>query len=109
MGNLITQITPLDPQNRLIGMVQAQRGFPLSELNALADSPQKTAILELLSSFDPLANEFTLPLGGLQDRMNDLQAARTQLLAFFGTWQSRYHQPGGPLSQYRQKNLTLTQ
>jgi len=73
------------------------------------DSPQKTAILDLLGGFDPLANEFTLPLGGLQDRLNDLQAARTSLVTFFGVWQSRYHQPNGPLSQLRQKDLTLPQ
>lgn len=109
LDGLITQITALDPQNRLIGLVQAQRGFPLAALNALPDSPQKTAILNLLAGFDPMDNEFTLPLGGLQDRLNDLQTARTQLLAFFGTWQSRYHLPNGPLSRFRQKNLTLPQ
>lgn len=109
LDGLIDQITALDPQNRLIRLVQAQRGFPLAALNALADSPQKTAIIDLLSGFDPMDNEFTLPLGGLQDRLNDLQAARTRLLAFFGTWQSRYHQPNGPLSRFRQKNLTLPQ
>lgn len=107
MDDLITQITTLDPQNRLIELVQVQRGFPVDELNALEDSPQKTAILELLAGFDPMANEFTLPLGGLQDRLGDLQSARTGLVAFFETWQNRYHQPNGPLSQFRQKNLTL--
>jgi hypothetical protein len=109
LDDLIARITTLDPQNRLIGLVQTKQAFPLAELNALADSPQKTAILNLLADFDPMANEFTLPLGGLQDRLNDLQGARTQLLAFFSTSQSRYHQPNGPLSLYRQKDLTLPQ
>jgi hypothetical protein len=78
-------------------------------LNALADSPQKTAILDLLAGFDPMSSEFTLPLGGLQDRLDDLETARARLVDFFDTWQSRYHQPNGPLSRYRQKNLTLPQ
>jgi len=109
MDNMIAQITTLDPQNQLIRLVQAQRGFPMAELNALADSPQKTAIQELLAGFDPMSNEFTLPLGGLQDRLDDLESARSGLVTFFDTWQNRYHQPDGPLSRYRQKNLTLPQ
>lgn len=109
LDDLIAQLTTLDPQNRLITLVQAQRGFPVAQVNALPDSPEKTAILDFIAAFDPLDNEFALPLGGLQDRLEDLQEARTHLVTFFSSWQSRYHQPNGPLSRFRQKNLTLPQ
>ena len=105
----IAKITALDPQNRLISLVQAQRGFPVAQLNALPDSPQKTDLLDLIAGFDPLHNDFALPLGGLQDRLDDLQEAHARLLAFFSTWQNRYHQANGPLGRFRQKNLTLPQ
>jgi uncharacterized protein YpuA (DUF1002 family) len=109
MDDLISKLTSLDPQNRLISLVQAQRGFPISALNALENSQAKSDILALLASFNPMADEFTQPLGGLQDRLADLQKARTDFLAFLTIWQNRYFQPNGPLNQYRQKNLTLAQ
>lgn len=109
LDDQIGKITALDPQNRLISLVQAQSGFPMAKLNALDDSPEKSAILDLLANFHPMDNAFTLPLGGLQDRLDDLKAARATLVTFFGVWQSRYHQPSGPLKQFRQKNLTLPQ
>jgi archaellum component FlaC len=106
---LIAQLENLDAQNRLVALVQAQRGFPLAQLQALNNSDEKTALLDLLADFDPLDDAFTEPLGTLQDRKETFKNARTALTAFFPQWQTRYFTANGPLGRYRQKNLTLPQ
>lgn len=106
---LLGQLDSLDAQNRLIALVQAQRGFPLASLQALDTSDEKDALLALLADFDPMDDAFTEPLSILEDRKESFQSARTILTAFFQQWQTRYFQSNGPLSRYRQKNLSLPQ
>ncbi len=107
LDQTIAQLEALDAQNRLIALVQAQRGFPLSQLNSLDASDEKTALLALLNGFNPMDDLFTGTLGGLQDRQTMLREARTRMATFFPQWQTRYFQPGGPLNHFRHGNLTL--
>lgn len=109
LDTLLAQLQALNAQQRLVALVQAQRGFPLAALQAMDPSPERDQLLTILTGFDPMDDAFTVPLGTLEDRKLAFQQARTALEAFFPLWQARYFQPNGPLSRYRRKNLSLAQ
>lgn len=109
MDGLLAPLRDLEPQNRLIALVQAQRGFPRTLLEGLDDTPEKSALLALLARFDPMHRLYTGALGGMQDQLEDWSAQRERLAAFFIVWQDRYFLPGGPLSRYRQPGISAAE
>ena len=107
MDTLMDAIRSLNPQPALIAMVQAQRGFPVAQLQAMADSPEKTALVTLVTQFNPLDPLYNASLGGLQDKLDAWTTQKTALTTFFVSWQQNFFGANGALARYRRPAMTL--
>ena len=108
LASTIAQLESLAPQNRLLALVEAKRVFPRAALDALPDSPQKTALQGVLNNFVPTADVFAKPLGSLEDVLTELKLSKANLATTMATWQARYHNAQSPLQQFRQKDMSVT-
>ena len=107
MDALMAEVANLDPQNALIALVQAKRGFPEMALQNLPDTPEKQALLQLFQNFNPMGNLYTRSFGGLQDMAEDWITRRAQLVTFFNNWQESFFGTNGALARYRRPKMTL--
>jgi hypothetical protein len=107
MDALIARITNIQPQNALVAMVQAKRGFTDSAMQNLPDSVEKQALLALLQDLNPMDSLFSQSLGGLHDLAQDWTSRREQLEIFFEDWQRNFFSANGPLALYRRPGMTL--
>jgi hypothetical protein len=106
-GALVARLNALQPKTRMVNLISAQRGFPRAQLNALPDSPEKTALVELLNGFDPMDASFTAPLDALDRLPPRLQTAKANLETFFTDWDTTYHRPNSPLTKLSQLSVTV--
>ncbi|MEZ4958230.1 MAG: DNA circularization N-terminal domain-containing protein [Saprospiraceae bacterium] len=97
----ITDLENLQPKAKLVSLVAAQRGFPRAALEALPDTSEKLSLLAFLDNFDPLAEEFSLPLNSIEDWKTDLVSAKTTIQNAFANWDARYFSPNSPLEALR--------
>ena len=112
---LLAGITDLDPKNSLSALAQAKNRLePL--VTGLPDSLEKTSLLSVLASFDPMSTRYIEAFGGLGDIADDINKNCIENLnditkyppsGFFTYWDNHYFQPNGPLSKYRLQNITL--
>lgn len=109
IDGVVANLSELDAGNKLIDLVAAHRGFPKTELNALPDSPEKTAILNFINGFDPLGNDFTVPLNSLSTWQQNLSASKINFQDAMSGWDARFHGDNSPLNDLRQTNLTVKQ
>ncbi len=104
---LMQPLRDLQPQNKLVSIVQAVRAFPTAALNALPASQEKTALQNLLQNFNPMDPLYNAAFGGLQDISDNWIARRASLETFFGKWQESFFVPTGALAIYRKPDMTL--
>lgn len=102
---LQTALATLNPQTRLVEIIQAYNSVPRPPLNALPDSPEKTAILAVLARFNPVDAAFGMPYQKAAALQTALTDAHTRLAALLLDWDERYHD-SGPLLALR--NLQAT-
>ena len=107
MDDLMSDVNNINPQNALIALVQAKRGFPEQELQNLPDSSEKQSLLGLLHDFNPMDNLYTQSFGGLQDMTDGWESRRVQLETFFNEWQQSFFGADGALARYRRPGMTL--
>ncbi|PYQ65873.1 MAG: hypothetical protein DMF53_04505, partial [Acidobacteria bacterium] len=98
-------LATLDPQARLVKVVQAYNGVPRARLTALPDSPEKTAILAALDRFNPVDPLFGAPYQKAAELRTALAAAHARLAALLPEWDGRYHE-AGPLTELRHLQAT---
>jgi ABC-type transporter Mla subunit MlaD len=107
MDALMSEVNNINPQNALIALVQAKRGFPEQGLQNLPDTPEKQSLLGLLQDFNPMGNLYTRSFGGLQDMAENWIDRRVQLVTFFNHWQQNFFGANGGLACYRRPGMTL--
>ncbi len=109
IDSLVDTLNLLDPKNQLVAMVAAQRSISRPQVEALADSPEKTALIALLDNFDPIDNSISNPLDGLEDWKEELIAHKAALTTFFADWDTKFHATESPLNELRASGLTLNE
>lgn len=102
---LQTALAALNPPARLVKIIQAYNSVPRPQLDALPNSPEKTAILAVLARFNPVEAAFGLPYQKAAALQTALPDAHTRLAALLLDWDDRYHD-SGPLVALR--NLQAT-
>ena len=95
----------LNPQARLVKIIQAYSGVPRPQLEALPNSPEKMAILAVLDRFNPVDPAFVPPYQKAAELQTALADAHTRLAALLLDWDNRYHE-AEPLAALR--NLQAT-
>jgi DNA-binding FrmR family transcriptional regulator len=103
---LLTVLNTLDPQTRLVNLVQSYRGISQASLNALPDSAEKTALTAALTRFNPIHPSFSAPYQILDTLQKSLTKAKTTLQSDLTDWDDRYHSSNTPLASL--KNLTVS-
>ncbi len=106
---VLNSLAALEPETKHISLVQAYTNFPQSDLEALPNSPEKTAIIEALNRFNPLTPEFGAPYQTLRLYQTKLTEAQNGLQAIMATWDSQFHSQDGTLAAYRIANFDSTQ
>jgi hypothetical protein len=104
-ASLQPMLDTLAPQERLVKIIQAYNAVPRSQLEALPDSPEKTAILTVLNRFNPVDPAFVPPYQKPAELREALAQAGDRLQALFDDWDSRYHE-AGPLAALRDLEAT---
>jgi hypothetical protein len=98
---LQTPLTTLNPQARLTAIVQAFSAISTASVNALPDSPEKTAAQAVLTRLTPMSPAFN----GAYQKMVSLAGALTQATSatttLLGTWDVTYHAPTSTLTTLR--------
>lgn len=79
-------LTTLNPQGRLIALIQAYNAVPRPQLDALPNSPEKTAILAVLNRFNPVDPGFVPPFQRAAELQTALAAARERLMTLLTDW-----------------------
>ena len=97
LQGFIDSLNTLQPQALLTDMIREVRDFP-TDLVAGLPNPQRTAIEALFAGFDPLANEVSAPLAGLQDLLEKLEDIPTNIQEFLADWDVKFHGPHSPLA-----------
>ena len=88
----------VDPHSRLSAIVVAKNAVSRATLNALPDSPEKTAAAAALDRFDPLSTTFMAPFEGLRNLALALSAAKTSAHTLLtDAWDADYTGPDGAL------------
>jgi hypothetical protein len=100
-------LNALNPQTRLVKLIQAYNGVPRAQLAALPSSPEKTAMLAVLDRFNPVDAAFARPYQAATALHTALADAHTRLAALLLDWDSRYHE-AGPLVALRHLQATPT-
>ncbi|MBK8021897.1 MAG: hypothetical protein IPK19_10860 [Chloroflexi bacterium] len=99
-ATLETTLTSLNPQTRLVSLIQAYNGVPRAQLNALPDSPAKAAVVAALDRFNPVDPAFVPPYQRAAELQTAMTEAHSKLTALLADWDSRYHDEG-PLASLR--------
>ena len=91
-------LTSVDPHSKLAAIVLAKNAVSRATLNALPDSPEKTAAAAALDRFDPLSADFTRPFESLRSLALVLAAAKTAAHALLDdAWDANFTGPDGAL------------
>ncbi len=106
---LLTLLNTLNPETRLANLVQADQRIPRPALEALPDSPEKSAIITVLDRFDPTQPAFSVPYRSFADLHTALNNATTNLTGVLVEWDERYHSGDGILAGYRHTQATASQ
>ena len=109
VNNVISVLETLAPQQNLVELISAHRTFPMAALSALPDSPEKTALVNLLNAFDPLDEVYSIPLQKLENWKTALQDAQGEMLPNFSDWDQLYHGANSPLNDLKMAGTTLAQ
>jgi hypothetical protein len=80
----------LNPQGRLVALIQAYNSLPRSQLEALPNSPEKTAILAVLNRFNPIDPAFVPPYQRAAELQSALAAVRSRLGALLSDWENKH-------------------
>lgn len=105
-GALLSALEDLDPQDRLVALVQAYNGVSRQALAALPDSPEKAALTAALDRFNPAQPAFATPYLALEELRQAIQQARASLQALLADWDERFHDADGTLSALRLAQAT---
>ena len=97
-------LNALNPQGRLTLIVQAHARISLA---SLPDSPEKTAIADVLARMSPAQPSFGVSFRALLELQVSLAGAKTALQSLFGDWDTRYLSADSPLTLLR--NLQVGQ
>lgn len=89
-----TMLDTLNPQERIVAVIQAYNGVPRSQLDALPASPEKTALLDVLNRFNPIDPVFAAPYQKPSELLEALTAAQTRVQTLLLDWDSQYHEAG---------------
>lgn len=103
---LLGKLTETGAKTQLVALTGAHRGFPKPALLALPNSPEKTALLDLLDRFDPLDRSFAAPIDSLERWQRGLENLKNELPAAFQNWDARFHGPQSPLAEFQRADLT---
>lgn len=105
-GALLSALEDLDPQDRLVALVQAYNGVSRQILAALPDSAEKTALTAALDRFNPAQPVFAAPYQALEELRQAIQQARASLQALLADWDERFHDADGTLATLRLAQAT---
>lgn len=105
---VLVPLNALDAQTRLTAVVQAYRGCRQA-LEAVAPSPEKSALTATLDLFNPMQPSFNAPYQALDGWRGELAGAKTSLQEVLSDWDARFHPADGILGGFRQSNPTPAQ
>jgi hypothetical protein len=97
---VLAELDELDPQGRLFDIVRGHSGVPRAQLDALPDSPAKSALAAALDRFDPMEPAFGDVYRSLASWRTALEQAKTDLDGMLQGWDERYHGDGRPLTTF---------
>lgn len=97
----------LHAQTALTLLVQRVAAITPAQLNALPDSANKTALLNLLGGIDATSDNFAGVLRQLAQLQATLTAMRDDFTARFTNWDARYHADGGILATLKVANASI--
>ncbi|MBI4876792.1 MAG: hypothetical protein HY822_19315 [Acidobacteria bacterium] len=103
---LKTAIGGLGPGPLLAGLAAAFGSIRRDKVLAMADSPRKTALIDLLDRANPVNARFARPFEGLERWLESLQSAQTEFGKLLEHWDARYHGSGGPLAGFVRPAVT---
>jgi hypothetical protein len=103
---LLAALDTLNPAGRLATLIQVYYTFPRPALEALPDSPEKTAILAALDRFNPSQPAFNAAYQALADLRTALLAAQANLATATADWDARYHPADGILASLQKTGAT---
>jgi ElaB/YqjD/DUF883 family membrane-anchored ribosome-binding protein len=101
LNPLTAALGTLAPQQRLTAIIHAHRAVSPTALAALPDSPEKTAIAEVLERSNPMQAEFARPYRALDVLRRDLAASRASLGVGLQNWDQRHHGAGSAFGKLR--------
>ncbi|MBI5957616.1 MAG: hypothetical protein HY866_02705, partial [Chloroflexi bacterium] len=104
-ASIQTMLNTLNPQARLVKVIQSYNSVPSQQLAALPDSPEKTAVLAVLNRFNPIDPAFGTPYQKSAKLHEALTQTQGQLQLALADWDSRYHE-AGPLFALRDLQAT---
>jgi len=104
---LISTLQSLNAQSTLTTLVQRVSAVTPAQLNALPDSANKTALLNLLGGIDATADSFA----GAYRQLAQLQTALTTMqgdfTARFNGWDARFHASNGVLANLQAGDISI--
>jgi len=109
VDTLLATLQTLNPQTRLLSLVQAYRSLSPAALNALPDSPEKIALVAVIARFNPIQSEFNAPYQLLTDLTTALNQSKTALQMGLEGWDERYHTVDSVLAPLQNLTASPTQ
>jgi len=106
-GTTTTALQTLNAQTALTQLVQRASTITPALLNALPDSANKTALLNLLGGIDATSDNFAGSLRQLAQLQTALTAMRADFAARLGGWDARYHTDGGVLAKLKVATISI--
>lgn len=98
-------LTPLQLQ---LDLIEAYNGISAAAIDALPDSPEKTAIQTALGRFNPLDVDFGKPFTALEQLRESLHDNESERNDAFSVWDDTYFFAGGPLDSLQSLQASPT-
>lgn len=103
---LLTALSDLEPQTMLTQLTSAYQNIDRTAVNALPDSPQKSALLTALNRFNPLSSPMSRVFSNLQQLHDDLTEALTAYETAMLSWDARFFVKGNPFTDLQISDVT---
>ena len=107
LESLRSALNTAQPQTLLTNLTTAYQNVDRSAIESLADSPQKTALLNLLDRFNPMQAPFNRVFNQLQTTNSCLQTQLAELSSSFEHWDQRFFTQDNPFSKLQVSELNM--